>query len=202
MSVRAWYAKPRAVSGTGVGRQVKRETALVSYNDLDAGTLVTEYVDRLPCDWWHISVIDIALMTCGMHKIVVNNGIKIGWDHATCMWGETGGINIKKEQEQAVIALLEKKDVFAVLPTGFGKSLIYQSYSSAKSEIDAVSPAVIVIIPPQSVAEEQVRNSEFDIKAAPLSLDEEKLRAVASGEVQVLYASAEEALDDLFIDLF
>ena len=29
-------------------------------------------------------------------------------------------IKLKKEQEQAVIALLEKKDVFAVLPTGFG----------------------------------------------------------------------------------
>lgn len=42
-----------------------------------------------------------------------------------------GGIKLKKEQEQAVIALLEKKDVFAVLPTGFGKSLIYQSYSLA-----------------------------------------------------------------------
>jgi len=40
-----------------------------------------------------------------------------------------GGIKLKKEQEQAVIALLEKKNVFAVLPTGFGKSLIYQSYS-------------------------------------------------------------------------
>ena len=31
-----------------------------------------------------------------------------------------GGIKLKKEQELAVIALLEKKDVFAVLPTGFG----------------------------------------------------------------------------------
>ena len=29
-----------------------------------------------------------------------------------------GGIKLKKEQEQAVIALLKKKDVFAVLPTG------------------------------------------------------------------------------------
>ena len=28
--------KPRAVSSAGVGRQAKRETALVSYNDLDA----------------------------------------------------------------------------------------------------------------------------------------------------------------------
>ena len=42
-----------------------------------------------------------------------------------------GGIKLKKEQEQAVIALLEKKDVFAVLPTSSGKSLIYQSYSFA-----------------------------------------------------------------------
>lgn len=112
-----------------------------------------------------------------------------------------GGIKLKKEQEQAVIALLEKKDVFAVLPTGFGKSLIYQSYSLAKSEIDAVSPAVMVIVPLRSIAEEQVRNNEFDLKAAHLSLDEEKLRAVASGEVRVLYASAEEVLDDVFINL-
>ena len=84
-----------------------------------------------------------------------------------------GGIKLKKEQEQAVVALLEKKDVFAVLPTGFGKSLIYQSYSLAKSEIDAVSPAVMVIVPLRSIAEEQVRNNEFDLKVAHLSLDEE-----------------------------
>ena len=114
-----------------------------------------------------------------------------------------GGIKLKKEQEQeqAVIALLEKKEAFAVLPTGFGKSLFYQSYSLAKSEIDTVSPAVMVIVPLRSIAEEQVRNNEFDLKAAHLSLDEEKLRAVASGEVRVLYASAEEVLDDVFINL-
>lgn len=112
-----------------------------------------------------------------------------------------GGVKLKKEQERAVLALLEKKDVFAVLPTGFGKSLIYQSYSIAKSVIDGASPAVIVVVPLRSIAEEQVRNNEFDLKAVQLSLDEEKLRAVASGEVHVLYASAEVVLDDLFIGL-
>ena len=61
---------------------------------------------------------------------------------------------------------------------------------------------MIIIVPLRSVAEEQVRNNELDVKAAHLSLDEEKLRAVALGEVRVLYASAEEALDHLFIDLF
>ena len=31
---------------------------------------------------------------------------------------------LKEEQRQAVLGLLEQKDVLAVLPTGFGKSLI------------------------------------------------------------------------------
>ena len=43
------------------------------------------------------------------------------------------------EQEQAVLALLEKEDVFAVLPTSFGKSPINQTYFVAKSVIDAVA---------------------------------------------------------------
>ena len=43
------------------------------------------------------------------------------------------------EQEQAVLALLEKEDVFGVLPTSFGKSSIYQSHFVAKSVIDAVA---------------------------------------------------------------
>ena len=41
------------------------------------------------------------------------------------------------EQKQNLLTLLEKEDVFAVLPTSFGKSPIYQSYFIAKSVIDA-----------------------------------------------------------------
>ena len=36
MSMQAQYAKPQAISSVGVRRRAKRETALVSYNDLDA----------------------------------------------------------------------------------------------------------------------------------------------------------------------
>ena len=85
-------------------------------------------------------------MTCSAHKIVLAEIMQ----HVCKV--KLGGVKLKKEQEQAIIALLEKRDVFTVLPTGFSKSLIYQSYSSAKSEIDAVSPARIVIIPLQIVA--------------------------------------------------
>ena len=38
----------------------------------------------------------------------------------------------KLEQEVAVMSLLVGKDVLAVLPTGYGKSLIYQMFVCAK----------------------------------------------------------------------
>ena len=39
-----------------------------------------------------------------------------------------GGLVLKGKQEEALKSLLDGKDVFAVLPTGFLKSLIYQSF--------------------------------------------------------------------------
>jgi len=47
---------------------------------------------------------------------------------ASCL----GGFLLMREQKEAVSRLLEGKDVLAVLPTGFGKSLIYQSFVLAK----------------------------------------------------------------------
>ena len=39
---------------------------------------------------------------------------------------------LKPEQEIAVKSLLDGKDVLAVLPTGYGKNLIYQMFVCAK----------------------------------------------------------------------
>ena len=39
---------------------------------------------------------------------------------------------LKPEQESAVRALLAGRDVMAVLPTGYGKSLIYQMFVRAR----------------------------------------------------------------------
>jgi len=47
---------------------------------------------------------------------------------ASCL----GGLVLKREQKEAVSRLLEGKDVLAVLPTAFGKSLTYQSFVLAK----------------------------------------------------------------------
>ena len=44
-------------------------------------------------------------------------------------WSELlGGLILKEERKLAVEALMSGKDVLAVLPTGFGKSVIYQSF--------------------------------------------------------------------------
>ena len=42
---------------------------------------------------------------------------------------------LKKEQETAVKELLAGKDVMAVLPTGFGNSLIFTVFTLAREEI-------------------------------------------------------------------
>ena len=39
---------------------------------------------------------------------------------------------LKSEQEVAVMSVLDGKDVLAVLPTGYGKSLIYQMFISLR----------------------------------------------------------------------
>ena len=43
------------------------------------------------------------------------------------------GFVLKSEQREALEFLIRGKDVFCVLPTGFGKSLIYQMFVHAKS---------------------------------------------------------------------
>ena len=43
------------------------------------------------------------------------------------------GLDLKTKQEQAVRNLYPGRDVLAVLPTGFGKSRIYQAFSLLKS---------------------------------------------------------------------
>ena len=43
-----------------------------------------------------------------------------------------GGLVLKDKQEEALKSLLDGKDVFAVLSTGFGKSLIIKALSLQK----------------------------------------------------------------------
>ena len=53
------------------------------------------------------------------------------------------GIILKPEQKEVIISLFNGKDVFVVLQTGFGKSLIFQSFVFGKEIIGEHSPAAI-----------------------------------------------------------
>ena len=96
-----------------------------------------------------------------------------------------GGIVLKSEQEEAVLSLLSGKDVFAVLPTGFGKSLIYQSFVFAREILDGHSPSIIVVIPLRSIVQEQLTSNEFELKAVELILQDDVLKSVQEGAVDV-----------------
>ena len=77
------------------------------------------------------------------------------------------GIILKPEQKEVIISLFNGKDVFVVLPTGFGTSLIYQSFVFGKEIIDGHSPAAIVVIPLRSIVQEQLQAMSLTLK--PLS---------------------------------
>jgi len=54
-------------------------------------------------------------------------------------------IILKEEQEKAVVELLSGKDVLAILPTGFGKGLIYTIFALASIDLGSAKTSVLVI---------------------------------------------------------
>ena len=51
--------------------------------------------------------------------------------------------------------------MFAVMPTAFGKSLIYQSYAFAMNIVNCRPPIILVM----SIVQEQLRSNNFELKA-------------------------------------
>ena len=83
-----------------------------------------------------------------------------------------GGLVLKEKQEEALKNLLDGKDVFAVLPTGFGKSLIYQSFVIAKEMEECVTdPCCLVIVPLRSIVEEQFWHDSQGFREIQRSLE-------------------------------
>ena len=83
---------------------------------------------------------------------------------------------LKSEQKEAVESLLKGREVFGVLPTGFGKSLMYQLFVLAKNRASnspnasVARPTIILFCPPKSIVEEQITSNEFHYKLRFTSL--------------------------------
>ena len=97
------------------------------------------------------------------------------------------GIAIKKEQESCLRSLVvDKKDVMAILPTGYGKSMVYQLPPKLSSELNFEKNGVrevftvTVVSPLELIRKQQVeRLNSMGIKTT--SLDNSKPRILETG---------------------
>jgi len=47
--------------------------------------------------------------------------------------------SLKAEQKQADVGVLDRKDIMAILPTGFGKSVIFELFTMVKMQEDELT---------------------------------------------------------------
>ena len=69
-------------------------------------------------------------------------------------------VSLKEHQRPALKAFVGGNDVFALVPTGFGKSLIYQMAPLVVKEMGLVQhPIVIIVSPLIALIEDQIREA-------------------------------------------
>ena len=85
-------------------------------------------------------------------------------------------LKLRSEQKEAVTTLLSRQDLLAVLPTGFGKSLIFQLLVRVKGILTG-KPACVIVVCPLNASLEDVEN----------------------GKYQLIFGSAEEILEKPFL---
>ena len=86
----------------------------------------------------------------------------------------------------------------AILPTGFGKSLIFQLFTLVKMHKDELT-SIVIVSPLTSIMEDQIKDFEYlGISAVKLSRDDKTLEEIAGGKYRVIFGSAEAVLDERF----
>ena len=103
---------------------------------------------------------------------------------------------MKPEQRNAVEYLLNHDDVLAILPTGYGESLIFQLFAVAAS-IERKEPQTVlvtVVCPLKSITEDQIAEvKSMGIPAASsVDISEDELCAA---KFQLIFGSVETVLE-------
>lgn len=107
---------------------------------------------------------------------------------------------LKREQHIAVKDLLAGKDVLAVLPTGFGKSLIYQTFVRASDYKLSGKASILVISPLNSVIRDQLDDMEQQGYAA-VDASATSLEDIRNCSYKIAFASAELVRKQSFRDV-
>ena len=115
------------------------------------------------------------------------------------------GIKLKSERELSLESLLVKrKDVLGVLPTGYGKSLIYQLLPKVLSQYwfnkngTRKTYSVLVVSPLELIRKQQVeRLSKSGVKAAVIEdLSTLTFEDLDREEIEIVFGSAEQWLSE------
>ena len=121
---------------------------------------------------------------------------------------------LKPEQILVIQNIVRGKDVFAALPTGFGKSLTFQILPSVlkslQSSYVSPSPLVIVVCPLKSIIKDQVNYlRSLGLKAGYVGESDELDKRIINGTAQIdlLYGSpesfvGEEKIRRMFFNMF
>ena len=105
---------------------------------------------------------------------------------------------LKPQQVTAITNFLLRRDVFAVLPTGYGKSLIFQiipyicSRMAARGFNYPNKPILLVISPLVSLIKSHIHElNDHGISCVWLSGDDADENAIINGEFSIVFASPE-----------
>ena len=82
------------------------------------------------------------------------------------------------------------KDVLAVLPTGFGKSAIFQFLVGVKEKLSKETACILVICPLRSLIQNQIGEA-ISLGLTANYLPEASLDDAGDGKFQLLFSSAE-----------
>ena len=108
-------------------------------------------------------------------------------------------LELRREQKQAIYALLSRRDLLAVLPIGFGKSLIFQLLVQVKEILSGKTACVIVVCPLKSIALDQMIEA-FSMGLTAVSLSKASFQDVERGKYQLTFASAVGILEKSFLN--
>jgi len=98
----------------------------------------------------------------------------------------------------AISSLVRGSDLLAVLPTGFGKSLIFQLLIGVKQILSSKTACVIVVCPLKSIVQGYLTEASL-IDLTVTSLASASLQDVENRKYQLTFASAEEILARPFL---
>ncbi len=114
-----------------------------------------------------------------------------------------GNIVLKEEQKKAIKHLFERKDLLAVLPTGFGKSLIFQLLVlMTRTARSGNFTGLLVITPLVSIIRDQIMEIQsLNLSGCNLSEKLDCLEDIEGGQFNIVYASAESAIDTRFLQM-